>query len=521
MKNKTVSFVVFCVTFLIAYFLIQIFAMQSFNVMQVKGKFPAGAQIVFSNSTLFHPFAKKTAVGNVAADTASVQKINLQLSNRLVRQIKVDIVHFNQPYTLKEISLHSHFSKNAIAWNGSKIGESFEETTHREGEITSYTLRKTIKGKNIFIEYFVPILIGLLMYLTLGRTNWTAFPPLQDLKNVGEIRDQSNFATLDGLRGLAALLVLMHHATTTFKGYGSLGVWIFFVLSGFLLTKSFVVAPETACRLPALREFMTRRFRRIVPMYYLMITVIYLIQNQFDIAIRHFLFIQGSGHYWTILQEMYFYMLLPLLTLGSFYLFRGRAMPTLIFLFILAFVWDVYGNINVFSIYGLGQPLKGYFQVFMLGMIGAYLFHGVYAKNQNLKEIFERYQWVSTVIALLLLTFILESSRRHNWISNEPLLGGAICLLLILLAVVGSPSCFYKKILNNSLIRYVGIVGYSFYLIHPYSIFMIRAAIEHFFDVPFLNVNEFFQLGAGFVLTLILSSITYTIVERPFLRKAR
>ncbi len=495
--------------------------MQSFNVLQIKGRFPAGTQIFFSNSTLFHPFAKKTSVGNRAVDTDETQSINLQLSNRLIRQIKVDIVHLNRPYKLYQISLHSHFSKNAVAWNRLIISESFEKVTHREGEITSYTLTQPAKGKNVFIEYFVPILIGLLMYLTLGRTNWRAFPPLQDLRNAGEIRDHSNFATLDGLRGIAALLVLMHHATTTFKGYGSLGVWIFFVLSGFLLTKSFVVTPETACKLPALREFMTRRFRRIVPMYYLMITAIFLIQNQFDIAIRHYLFIQGSGHYWTILQEMYFYMLLPLLTLGSYFLFRGKTIPTLIFLIVLAILWDQYGNHKVFSIYGLNQPLIGYFQVFTLGMVGAYLFHGIYAKNQKLNDLFERYQWVLSIVALSLMALVLETSRRHNWISNEPLLGGSICLLLILFAVVGSPNCIYKRILNNSLIRYVGIVGYSFYLIHPYSIFMIRHAIEHFFDVPFINVNEFWQLGAGFVLTLILSSITYTLIERPFLKKAR
>ena len=521
MKKATISFSVFLTATLIAYVLIQVFAMQSFNVLQVKGQFAPGTQIYFSNSTLFHPFAKKTAVGSRAADTSETQEINLQLSNRLLRQIKVDIVHLKQPYELEEISLHSHFSKQAVAWNGAKVGESFEELTHREGEITSYTLLKPVPGKSIFIEYVVPILIGLLFYLTLGRTNWAAFPPLQDLKNSSQIRDKNNFAALDGIRGLAAIFVLMHHATTTFKGYGSFGVWIFFVLSGFLLTKPFVTDPKAACQLPALREFMTRRFRRIVPMYYLMITVIYLVQNQFDIAIRHYLFIQGAGHYWTILQEMYFYLLLPLLMFGSYLLFRGRTIPTLIFLLVIAYLWQRYGSIDVFSVYGLGQPLRGYFQVFIMGMVGAYLYHGIYVKSQKLIDIFSKYQWVLTVVAFMLLAMMLETTIAQNWTANLPLFSGAVCLALILLSVVGSPNCLYKKILSNNLIRYVGIVGYSFYLIHPYSIFMIRAAIEHFFDVPFLNVNEFWQLGAGFVLTLILSSITYTLIERPFLKKAR
>ncbi len=121
---------------------------------------------------------------------------------------------------------------------------------------------------------------------------------------------------------------------------------------------------------------------------------------------------------------------------------------------------------------------------------------------------------------------MLEVSRIENWtgfsliMNHQPLLGGLICLTLILLAVIGSENCIYKKMLNNSLIRYVGIVGYSFYLLHPYAIFMIRHAIEHFFNVPHLNVNEFWQLGAGFILTLLLASVTYTTIERPFLRKS-
>ncbi|MBX2867737.1 MAG: acyltransferase [Acidiferrobacterales bacterium] len=527
MKNNVLRISLFLITCITVHQLVQVFAMQSFNVMQIKGQFPTGTQIYFSNSNGFHPIIKKTAVGNTVAETAETQVLNFQLSNRLVERFQVDIAHGELPHKLEQIGLYSHFSRKPELWSGAEIGEKFELTQYRQGTITSYTLKHKTKGSNGFIEYIVPVLVGLLVALTLGTTNWSAFPPIQDLGNSIQIRHHHSFTALDGLRGLAALLVLMHHATITFKGYGGLGVWIFFVLSGFLLTRSFVVKPNQANSISSLAKFMARRFKRIVPMYYVMITVIFLLQNHFDTAIRHYLFIQGEGHYWTILQEMYFYLLLPFLTLACYLLFRGRILPSLLFLGLLTFLWNKYGDSNVFSIYGLNQPLRGFFQVFLLGMIGAYWYHGIYINSKKLQRLCERYQWVLSITALLVLAAVLEISRIENWVgfsltmNHHPLIGGLVCLALILLAVVGSPKCLYKKILNNPLIRYVGIVGYSFYLLHPYAIFMIRHAIEHYFDVPYLNVGEFWQLFAGFILTLILASVTYTTIERPFLRKAQ
>ncbi len=391
MKNKALVISLFFATCVICYLLVQLFAMQSFNVMQIKGRFPAGTQIYFSNSNGFHPIIKKTAVGNTVADTTETQTLTFQLSNRLVERFQVDIAHGELPHEVEEIGLYSHFIRNPEVWSGAEISQEFEQTQYRQETITSYTLIHKTRGSNYFIEYVIPLLMGMLVALTIGVTNWSAFPPIQDLRNSSQIRQHNNFATLDGLRGLAALLVLMHHATLSFKGYGGLGVWIFFVLSGFLLTRSFVVNPVAANTVPALAKFMTRRFRRIVPMYYVMITVIFLLQNHFDTAVRHYLFIEGAGHYWTILQEMYFYLLLPFLTLGCYMLFRGRVLPSLLLLCVVTFAWHRYGDSNVFSIYGLNQPLRGFFQVFLLGMIGAYWYHGIYAKSKRLQRFCEQY----------------------------------------------------------------------------------------------------------------------------------
>jgi peptidoglycan/LPS O-acetylase OafA/YrhL len=86
--------------------------------------------------------------------------------------------------------------------------------------------------------------------------------------------DQKHIPQLDGLRGLAVLLVLVGHSAIAFTGvpafdwidgYTSLGVQLFFVLSGFLITRILLDAKD---RPHYFRNFFARRSLRIYPLYY-------------------------------------------------------------------------------------------------------------------------------------------------------------------------------------------------------------------------------------------------------------
>jgi peptidoglycan/LPS O-acetylase OafA/YrhL len=260
-------------------------------------------------------------------------------------------------------------------------------------------------------------------------------------------------------------------------------------------------------------------------MYYFLVTCIFLLQNEFDSAVRHYLFVQGDGHLWTIMQEMYFYLLLPLLTLSAYVLCRGRPLPTIIFLAALALIWKSVNDVEIFSVYGQNKSMRVYFQVFLLGMIGAYWYHGIYQHSDRLQQLCRRYQWALSLIGFLVLFVILDVSRPQGWfgfhvpIEKRPGIGGAVGLMLILLAVIGSSHCWYKKLLANSALRYVGIIGFSFYLIHPYVIFIITQTIEQLFAVPLVNVSEVWLVLSALVMTTVFASFTYAYIERPFLKK--
>ncbi len=137
---------------------------------------------------------------------------------------------------------------------------------------------------------------------------------------------------LDGLRALAALTVIVHHAVphsavTRVLNPGAAAVWLFFALSGFLITGILVrnrrAAEQSAAnRLGVARSFYTRRFLRIMPLYYMVIAAS--IAANLPGARRYFAwdllygtnvlrsFVPGvqvsQHHFWSLCVEEQFYL---------------------------------------------------------------------------------------------------------------------------------------------------------------------------------------------------------------------
>lgn len=127
--------------------------------------------------------------------------------------------------------------------------------------------------------------------------------------------------TLDGVRGLACVIVVVHHFRQTFDipvampwtEIGSLGVLIFFALSGFLMTRLYYNAALTY---DSGAKYMVSRFARITPAYYIAIIfvwLIYLTHPEFEFQMdpvmlaRSFMFIGSEGVFWSIPPEIQFY----------------------------------------------------------------------------------------------------------------------------------------------------------------------------------------------------------------------
>jgi peptidoglycan/LPS O-acetylase OafA/YrhL len=151
-------------------------------------------------------------------------------------------------------------------------------------------------------------------------------------------RRPHHFPCFDGLRAIAAVSVLLIH-TAWFSGFtvrSSLGIYtsrleigvsVFFLISGFLLYRPFAVAHILGQEAPSTRNFWVRRLLRIVPAYWLALSVltygfrIISLGRGWEGVLCHYLFLQiyipsqipyGIGPAWSLCVEVSFYLFLPL-----------------------------------------------------------------------------------------------------------------------------------------------------------------------------------------------------------------
>ena len=140
---------------------------------------------------------------------------------------------------------------------------------------------------------------------------------------------------LDGLRGLAALIVMVSHTANQWfggalfgAGFGQIGVMLFFVLSGFLMGHLYLRQPWSSA---AARRFAWNRFGRVVPLYVVVVLFSFAIHQAgspvwaYDISttgglIDHLLLVTGVSVLWSIGPEVIFYFLFAL-----FWFLRLRA----------------------------------------------------------------------------------------------------------------------------------------------------------------------------------------------------
>lgn len=139
------------------------------------------------------------------------------------------------------------------------------------------------------------------------------------------------YAGADGIRGFACLIVLGVHgaamffaqAFTSLVGMGKVGVWLFFVLSAFLLTSKFERSGFGAI---SVLSYAVSRFIRIIPVFSVVVILYYVfgtagINSHADLKSALTLR-QGFGHLWTIPVEFKFYLFLPLF---AFFIVKAKA----------------------------------------------------------------------------------------------------------------------------------------------------------------------------------------------------
>lgn len=335
---------------------------------------------------------------------------------------------------------------------------------------------------------------------------------------------------IDGLRAIAVLSVVVFHLSPGSLPGGFLGVDIFFVISGYLITSLIMKEIVSSGGFDFL-NFYRRRIRRLFPALIATITFclllgafVYTPQRLMDVAVEsifailstsNIYFWQVSGyfetvseqrtllHTWSLSVEEQFYLLWPL-SIFVAYRILGLRGPWLLLL--VMFALSLFANI-LFTIKELNSFDDQFSAMFYLMPFRVYeLAIGAFGYWVSKRHSFQGWpiEFIA-ITAMLILAFYLSVGFEAV---AFPSYHGLIPCFAVLLLILARSSNFLSLSIGNRIMVWVGLISYSLYLVHwPVIVFYKYLAISD----PSTIASVFLLL-----LMLVLAACSYYFVEKPF-----
>jgi peptidoglycan/LPS O-acetylase OafA/YrhL len=356
------------------------------------------------------------------------------------------------------------------------------------------------------------------------------------------LKPQEYLGQLDGLRAIAIVLVLMFHWFPENKGInilanGPLGVTLFFVLSGFLITRILLSSKENVSPdgfASVYRAFLIRRILRIFPLYYLVLLCVYItpfisfipeVKTQFYAYPFYYVFYLSNfliekwhdwsdilSIFWTLAVEEQFYLLWPLVILsipkrymkGVFLVVIGLGMASRV---VLAF----FG-------YTEGVLMPACLDAFGLGALWALIVCYDLSPASSLKLL---NIIVFPAFALFIYFCLCKESTLARTILFRPSMS-IICLNFIARASYkGGFKSFIGTILDHAAVRYIGKISYGLYMYHMLvpAVFipLTTKILYRYFDINLVLTETSGKVVCLITLTA-LASLSYHLYEAPFNR---
>ena len=302
---------------------------------------------------------------------------------------------------------------------------------------------------------------------------------------------------LHGLRGLAALSVVLHHLAPM-KFSGAIGVTLFFVLSGYLMGRIYLDKPFGPREV---WRYGTARFARIYPLFAVVLVAAFMLNAFFGFTIfqleswqldRHLVLLGGNFTVWTIAVECYFYALF----LGFWYFAAkdrlGTAALLVLFVALAVVAYFVDGRINILR----------YLHIFVGGMVVARL-------SARYPEFLTRHS--AYALPVLAAAFVLLASQSVDVYGNPLVVlvtGGLVC------AAVNAPASWFGRALSTAPLLWLGEISYGVYLLHRFAQQFV-ARLLGTADKTWLS------FGLGLALTLAMAFVVYRLFEDPMRRMLR
>ncbi|WP_051308907.1 acyltransferase family protein [Desulfogranum japonicum] len=332
---------------------------------------------------------------------------------------------------------------------------------------------------------------------------------------------------IDGLRAIAVLSVLIYHLNPTLLPGGFLGVDIFFVISGYLI--SLILFKEIATHSFHVCSFYARRIRRLFPALALVIvfTLIFgfyaLFPAEYKQLAKHasasivFLFnlvvMNEAGyfdivseakpllHLWSLSVEEQFYLIWPLFLLLC-HRFRISISIFISTSIVFSFGCSLYlaqHDIDILFFH----PLARFWEL----MFGALLAYWHYNQKSNASEWRLALPWAHQLISTFSLLTIIISLFLIDGNMPHPGPGGVVLIVATTLFIGCGEKSFGNRLLSARLLVWIGLISYPLYLWHWPILSYIRIMEG---GTPSVAV-----LWVAAALSIILAGLTYSVIERP------
>jgi len=349
--------------------------------------------------------------------------------------------------------------------------------------------------------------------------------------------ERPHYPALDGLRGLAILLVVVYHnfGFINVFFFGWLGVDLFFVLSGFLITD---ILLKTIGEKNYLRNFYTRRILRIFPLYYLCLVLFLLViprlNINFDIKyytdnqvwlwtyLQNWLYTfkdpnqtNTLNHLWSLAVEEQFYLLWPLVIL----LIRKPKQLLLFIALLLAAViglrlWVWLNHIETLA----------YFNLYTFTRIDGICIGTMVALLLRIdKDFLRKYTAVIVLFfAALNFTFFFINRRYHFSFPYLALAGYTTFAMMFGLLVndaVTKQTKLIDFLFNIPLLKFFGKISYGFYIFHwPVYLSVSPYLVSRMSKFTSGSILQFTVSLLATVVAILISLLSYHYFEKYFLK---
>ncbi len=333
---------------------------------------------------------------------------------------------------------------------------------------------------------------------------------------------KSQINVLTGVRGSAVLLVLLSHSSNvglyllpglSFAGVGHNGVYLFFVLSAFLLTRQIIQAEaQHPLKITLLLHYAKRRILRIYPLFLLSLLTYYgffkygqgsLVLTPRDIGYS-LLLLDGKSFFWTIPVEFKFYFILPWLAFA----FSLWPKTTMFMSLIFCSQWQLFYPPTAQPI----PELLPFLPIFVTGCLSAFIVehYQMIFESKLYNRLFNIGVWLCLtaefVLSPMVYRIVTGQTVAQNFFHDQFLLFAVLSALLIICASHCTNSI--RSLLESRFLVFWGKVSFSAYLGH---ILVLDLVLQH---APFW-LNDIGKCLVFFVLTALTAFISYRCIEAP------